>query len=126
MLSQIISAQIQQAGEPWSNMNLDLTQNETLVLEANNVTQLKVYDQTRDLDKNQPYRFGEEILVNLNMQNSGVWTELEDGKKVWTLKVSSPNALAISFLFDSFYIPEGGRMLFTIAIKLKLLVHLRI
>ena len=33
-----------------------------------------------------PYRFANSISTNLNMQNSGRWTTLQDGSSIWQLK----------------------------------------
>lgn len=57
-----------------------------------------------------PFRFGYSMKVNLNLQNSGNWTELNDGRRIWTLNIVSKGAYSINLAYDEFYIPEGGEL----------------
>ncbi|MFZ5433932.1 MAG: trypsin-like serine peptidase, partial [Calditrichota bacterium] len=58
--------------------------------------------------KDVAYRFGAPLDVSFNLNNSGVWTELPDGGRVWRLHVQSPGAYSIGFTYDQWYIPEGA------------------
>ena len=49
----------------------------------------------RDQTKVKPYRFANPIQVDLNMKNSGLWTILNDGSKIWQLIIQSPNAYSL-------------------------------
>ena len=55
-----------------------------------------------------PYRFANPIDVNLNMENSGVWTSLDDGSYVWQLAIESTGAHSLNLIYDTFNIPEGA------------------
>ena len=55
-----------------------------------------------------PYRFANPISVNLNMDNSGLWTQLEDGSLIWMLEIESTNAFSLNLIYDTFNIPEGA------------------
>ncbi len=57
-------------------------------------------------------RFGEIIPVNFNLHNSGTWTLLPGGDKIWRIRIHSPRALALIPYFDAFYLPEGARLHF--------------
>jgi PKD repeat protein len=48
------------------------------------------------------YRIGVAQFTNITTQNSGVWTTNSDGSRTWKLRVSSPEAEALSFLFETF------------------------
>lgn len=48
------------------------------------------------------YRIGIAQFTNITTQNSGVWTNNSDGSRTWKLRVSSPEAEALSFLFQTF------------------------
>jgi len=37
--------------------------------------------------KGKPYRFGVEHSVSLNLDNSGYWTVLENGDRLWQLRI---------------------------------------
>ena len=65
-------------------------------------------DQENEGDnENVPPRFGYPIPVNWDMTNAGNWTVLTNGDKLWTMEISSPNALSINLLYDKFWLPEG-------------------
>ncbi|MEM0994206.1 MAG: pre-peptidase C-terminal domain-containing protein [Bacteroidota bacterium] len=72
-----------------------------------NINQLLEEDRERRLD-NLPYRFAKPFNVNLNLSNAGQWTNLPDGGRIWRLQVSCRKAVSVNFLYDDFYIPEGG------------------
>lgn len=56
-----------------------------------------------------PFRFGYAFDVNYNMQNSGTWNEIEEGR-VWSLKIVSSGAYSINLDYDKFYLPENSQL----------------
>lgn len=73
--------------------------------------ELNLEDQELErVNENIPPRFGYPIPVNWNIDNSGSWTTLSNGDKLWTMEISSPNALSINLLYDKFWIPEGASL----------------
>lgn len=42
--------------------------------------------------------------------NSGQWTQLDNGDRVWQLRINSPSALAISVFFNNLYLPQGSSL----------------
>ncbi|MDR1552481.1 MAG: choice-of-anchor J domain-containing protein [Prevotellaceae bacterium] len=65
--------------------------------------------------------FAREIPVDFTMENSGVWTELPDGRKVWRLAVEAKNALALIISYEEFYLPAGSRLFIYSADKTQVL-----
>ena len=63
-----------------------------------------------DEEYDMPPRFGFPHKVNYNLTNSGTWTELPNGDRLWRLNVICPNALSVNFCFDRFWIPKGGKL----------------
>jgi hypothetical protein len=61
-----------------------------------------------DKKNGSPYRYAVNIPVDLRLDNSGTWTDLDNGDRIWQLKVESPGALAIALYYRGFYMPEGG------------------
>ncbi|MBN8585696.1 MAG: PKD domain-containing protein [Ignavibacteria bacterium] len=55
-----------------------------------------------------PFRYGKVFEVNFDLNNSGTWTSLQDGSRVWRLEITSQNAYSINLFYDEFYMPEGG------------------
>ncbi len=63
------------------------------------------------LEKNgEMYRVGVSIDVSISMENSGTWDVLEDGTKIWRLRITSEDAEALSLLYNHFYLPEGSQL----------------
>lgn len=57
-----------------------------------------------------PPRFAKFINAGYGTANSGTWTNLKNGDRVWRLRIESIHAEAITLYYDDFYIPEGGRL----------------
>ncbi len=70
-------------------------------------------DSINDLDKGQPWRYGIEREVVLDLNNQGVWTDLpvENGR-IWQAAIKSNGAINLSVNFKSFYLPAGSRLQF--------------
>lgn len=63
-----------------------------------------------DANRPGPDWVGRSVPVRLNMMNSGTWTVMPDGSRIWRLKLTSSGAYAIGVYYDNFYIPEGGKL----------------
>lgn len=57
-----------------------------------------------------PPRFAKFIAAGYGTANSGTWTPLKNGDRVWRLRIESIHAEAITLYYDDFFIPEGGRL----------------
>ncbi|MEI6817487.1 MAG: T9SS type A sorting domain-containing protein [Bacteroidota bacterium] len=75
-----------------------------------NTDSLKNEDLTRDQYKEIPYRFGYNHFQNLNPSNSGAWTTLANGDKLWQMGIHCPDALTVNIAFDQFLIPDGAKL----------------
>jgi lysyl endopeptidase len=69
---------------------------------------LRAEDEARD-KQGKPYRYGLAHFTNITTQNSGRWTELNNGMKVWQLKLKSKDAEALSFTFTQFALSTGAQ-----------------
>jgi len=56
-----------------------------------------------------PPRFGYRHKTDFNLENSGTWTTLPNGDKIWQLDISCPGALSINLLYDKFWMPEQAK-----------------
>lgn len=83
---------------------------EVILLNPFNMDSIARQDRINDLDKTIPWRYGIEISVVLDMENDGLWTEFEDGSKIWQAVVQSNNAINLSFNFNEFFLPPGARL----------------
>lgn len=56
-----------------------------------------------------PPRFGKIFPVNYNTENSGTWTDLNDGSRIWELSIICKKALSINLLYDKFWLPDSAK-----------------
>jgi hypothetical protein len=57
-----------------------------------------------------PYRFAERVDVTLRATEQGRWERLEDGSRLWRLRLHSPGALSLSLHLSRFSLPEGAAL----------------
>lgn len=94
--------------ESWS---LNLRTNPDIIqLEPIDFSLIVKEDRINDLDKGQPWRYGVERSISINIEEDGLWTQLEDGSKIWRVAINSPMALNISVNFADFYLPPGSKL----------------
>jgi len=53
-----------------------------------------------------PLEIGYTINTEINMDNSGVWSDLPNGDKIWRLSLNSKGAEALNVYFTNFYLPH--------------------
>ena len=85
--------------------NIDLRSFPTPNLEA-----LRAEDAMLDHTGTAPWRFGFNNFTSLNLSNSGTWFELENGDRIWFLKLTCEQALTINLTFKNTEIPEGNEL----------------
>ena len=56
-----------------------------------------------------PYRVGKVLQVEYTLDNSGTWEALEDGSRLWRIRISSPGALSLSVTMREFDLPDGAK-----------------
>ena len=54
-----------------------------------------------------PFRFGYIHEVSIGM-DQGVWTEFDNGDRIWRIQLRCPDAFSIGVVFDRYIIPAGG------------------
>jgi PKD repeat protein len=65
-----------------------------------------VVDQIKDI----PWRFGQNIDVILNRDNSGITEILPNGDKLWRLRIYSQGAQSINLTFDHYRLPPTAQL----------------
>jgi hypothetical protein len=50
------------------------------------------------------------IAVDYSLDNSGEWTTLPAGERVWQLRLKAGDAVAVMLYYRHFYIPRGGKL----------------
>ena len=55
-------------------------------------------------------QFGHPFEVDFNLNNSGNWTTLDNGDRLWLLSIECPEAKSINLLYDKYWLPEGATL----------------
>ncbi|MFP4288108.1 MAG: InlB B-repeat-containing protein [Bacteroidales bacterium] len=106
-----LQAQISQPGTPPSFSNDQLKSSVPVEkMPKVEVEKLIMEDRVMDTIKDIPWRFGENIDVNINPQNAGRWDYLNNGDKIWRVDVYSENAFTINLIFDRYLLPPGAEL----------------
>jgi len=104
------NSQIQEKGTPWGyTSNLEVKSLKAVALQAPDVDALLAEDVDR-AKEGLLYRVGVALPVHLTLDNSGEWTTLPDGRKIWRLRISSKGAEALTLDFDRFRLPLGAKL----------------
>lgn len=106
----ILSAQVDQGGKPLSFEIKTLSNNvDNVFINPPNIEEAReMHDY---LEKNgEIYRVAVLMDVDITMENAGTWDILEDGTKVWRLRITSEDAKALSLHYNKFYLPEGSSL----------------
>jgi len=74
------------------------------------ILELKAEDAINDVEKTGPWRFGYNNYTNLTLDNSGTWTDLANGGKIWQIALTCEEALTVNLTFENVLIPEGNEL----------------
>ena len=106
LFSHLVICQTSQGGIPYSQKNNLNIESEIIRLPEINIEQLLKEDKNRPPAT--PLRYGYKFDVNYSLKNSGNWTILENGDRIWKLSINSKHAYAISLEYNQFYLPNGS------------------
>ncbi|MFH2056447.1 MAG: trypsin-like peptidase domain-containing protein [bacterium] len=101
-------AQLSKGGTPPSFEKALAPQFSSVIMPPVDVDALLAED--AEMSKDEPFRFGYGFEVNYSLSNSGTWTELSDGGRVWRLRIESPGAYSINLIYDKYRIPAGAEL----------------
>lgn len=110
VVSNWVVAQPSNGGIPLSFNNKDLIDDKDHIkitaLDAN-----LLFQEAENFEKNgQIYKIAELVPVQISINNSGTWEELEDGTKIWRLKISLKEAKGLALYYNDFYLPEHTQL----------------
>ncbi len=64
----------------------------------------------RQAESRIPAKFGFMHRVNLSLENSGNWNTLENGDRIWQLKIFAQDAMTINLNYGAYDLPKGGKL----------------
>ena len=105
-----MNAQVTNEGKPKSWGLRNTAKLAPILLPEIDLKKLQTEDLVNDQRKDLPWRFGQEIIVDYNLGNSGEWTTLENGDRIWRIRFQSNGAKTMNFIFSDFYMPEGATL----------------
>lgn len=105
-----LQAQISFGGTPLSFSQSKALPEITNVEVDLNVEKLKAANLVSRQESNTPPCIAKAIPASYDMENSGTWTQLDNGGEMWQLRLKAKDALAIILSYDDFYIPESGEL----------------
>ncbi len=104
-------SQISHGGEPYSFKNEGLKSIiDYRIMPEIDLEQLYIEDAIEENETDIPWRFGKDIAVDFNMNNSGTWENLPNGDRIWRLEIISYGAFSLNLIYNKFYMPEGGKL----------------
>ncbi len=104
----LLSAQVTNEGSPESWKWNTEKSIQSIQMPAFDLKALQDEDAVVDQLRDRPWRFGKEFIVNHHLDNAGEWTQLKNGDRVWRIRYQSEGAVTMNFLFEDFYLPQGG------------------
>ncbi|GGE02748.1 T9SS type A sorting domain-containing protein [Psychroflexus salis] len=104
-------AQVTNEGKPIS-WKLGVEGVNPIQLPEFDLKKLQNEDEINDQRDDIPWRFGYEHSVSYGLDNAGVWETLPSGDRIWLISFKSEGAKTLNFIFDKFYIPQGGKLYF--------------
>ncbi len=75
-----------------------------------NLNALQTEDIIVDTIRDIPWRFGDNIAVDIHPGKAGNWTRLTNGDRVWRVGIHSPGALSINLTFNHYRLPPGAEL----------------
>ncbi len=102
-------AQISLGGKPKSALlNKELSIPPIKKMPTINLEALLEEDEFNDELVDYPTRFAHSIPVDINLDNAGKWTTLDNGDRIWRITIESNDALSLNFLYSDFFLPKGS------------------
>lgn len=72
------------------------------------VDSLRAEDAINDPLKDRPWRFGENMFVDIDVKTDGNIIQMPNGDKIYRISIYSPEAVSINLTFDNYHLPAGA------------------
>ena len=109
-----VKAQVSEGGVPYSLTKISET---GAALEINLKEIPEIIMPPTDIQKLRKENDGLDITARgillhnpVNLTDSSYWVKLENGDRLWRLKISSKGAIGLEPIFEGFYLPPGAKL----------------
>ncbi len=110
-VSPSLFAQTSAGGTPYGLSNAFQQQYRSTPLSTEQVSPLDLRRiHKEDEDQVGTVRFAAPLAVSYSLEQSGQWTELKNGDRLWQLKLQSKGALGLFVVYEDFFLPFGSRL----------------
>lgn len=109
LLGQIIVAQPSIGGKPYG-LKSGIEKAPVFKLSPINESELLAEDEQWSAQGDKSFRFGKDVLVNLNINTHGQWKTLNNGSRIWRLAIESEGAKSLNLIFSRFNLPANGKL----------------
>jgi len=103
-------AQISHGGTPVFKARANQMKFETVLMPVEKLPVVKSERAFESKSRLKHAKFAHEFIVDKTTDNSGTWTVLSNGQRVWNLALASPGAYSLSVVFEKFRLPKGGKL----------------
>lgn len=100
--------QISHGGYPLFKSNANKMKFETILMPVERINNLKSERAGEVRSRLKHAKYAHEFFIEKSIENSGNWTVLSNGQRVWNLAITSPGAYSLSIVFDQFRLPKGA------------------
>lgn len=125
LLPTLAKAQISEGGIPPSFQNTNRLRSSVLVpvqtVSVDMDIKKLIWEDSIAESNHSAIRVAEIFPVTVNIDSTGIWSELSDSQKIWQQTVSFPGAEGLIISYKEFYIPEGGKLFIYNADKTQIL-----
>ena len=105
-----LTAQVTNEGQPYSWKLNTKSQLTAISIAELDMEKIRNEDEINDNSQAKPYRIGIPKKINFGLNNSGLWTQLKNGDRIWRILFHAKDAVHLSVVFDQFFIPKGGKL----------------
>jgi hypothetical protein len=109
MATEVVLAQVSKGGRPRSFDRKMRAEIQKVAMPQLDVKTLMAEDEI-EKERGIPFRFGYSFEVDYSLENSGNWEKLDDGGRIWRLKIFSEGAYSINLIYSHFWIPDGAEL----------------
>ena len=102
--------QISHGGSPYFKSTASQMKFETVLMPVENRRNIKSERFVEKKSRLKYAKFAHQFVVNKSIDNSGKWTTIPSGRRVWNLAITSPGAYSLSLVFEKFRLPKGGQL----------------
>ncbi len=104
-ISPVIHAQICHGGKP---VNEETLPSEVYTIKFPKISENEIYAlKSQSTLCHKTLKFAKVLPTNINPDDEGYWTKTPGGKKIWRVRLVSPNALSLNVTFGKYKLNEG-------------------